>query len=66
MNLFERLKPEYKDKLGTGNIKHPELVGYAVDQLELYEFVGDLPYSLVTSLKFLLEVDSPYELFKEI
>ena len=66
MNLFERLKPEYKDKLETGNIKHPALVGYAVDQLELYEFVRDMPYGLVIDLKFLLEVDSPYELFKEI
>ena len=66
MNLFERLKPEYKDKLETGNIKHPALVGYAVDQLELYDFVRDMPYGLVIDLKFLLEVDSPYELFKEI
>jgi len=66
MNLFERLKPEYKDKLETGNIKHPALTGYAVDQLELYEFVRDMPYGLVIDLKFLLEVDSPFELFKEI
>ena len=66
MNLFERLKPEYKDKLETGNIKHPELVGYVVDKLELYELIRDMPYGLVTDLKFLLEVDNPYELFKEI
>ena len=66
MNLFERLKPEYKDKLETGNVKHPALTGYAVHQLELYEYVRDLPYGLVTDLRFLLDVDSPYELFKEI
>ena len=66
MNLFERLKPEYKDNLETWNVKHPALVGYAVDQLELYEFVRDMPYGLVTDLRFLLDVDSPYELFKEI
>ena len=66
MNLFERLKPEYKDNLETGNTKHPALVGYAVDQLELYEFVRDMPYGLVIDLKFLLKVDSPYELFKKI
>ena len=66
MNLFERLKSEYKDNLETGNTKHPALVGYAVDQLELYEFVRDMPYGLVIDLKFLLDVDSPYELFKEI
>ncbi len=66
MNLFERLKPEYKDNLETGNTKHPALTGYAVDQLELYEYVRDLPYGLVTDLRFLLDVDSPYELFNEI
>tara|TARA_B110000858_G_C17771901_1_gene460050 strand:+ start:163 stop:363 length:201 start_codon:yes stop_codon:yes gene_type:complete len=66
MNLFERLKSEYKDKLETGNVNHPALTGYAVDQLELYEFIRDMPYGLVTDLRFLLDVDSPYELFKEI
>ena len=66
MNLFERLKPEYKDNLETGNTKYPTLVGYAVEQLELHEFVRDIPYGLVTDLRFLLDVDSPYELFKEI
>jgi len=66
MNLFERLKPEYKDNLETENVKYPALVGCAVDQLELYEFVRDMPYGLVTDLRFLLDVDSPYELFKEI
>jgi len=66
MNLFERLKPEYKDNLETGNTKYPTLVGYAVEQLELHEFVRDIPYGLVVDLRFLLDVDSPYELFKEI
>ena len=66
MNLFERLKSEYKDNLETENVKYPALVGCAVDQLELYEFVRDMPYGLVTDLRFLLDVDSPYELFKEL
>lgn len=66
MNLLQRLKPEYKDNLETGNVKHPILTGWAVDQLELYEYVRDMPYGLVTDLKFLLDIDSPYELFKEI
>jgi hypothetical protein len=66
MNLFEKLKPQYKDKLETGNVKHPDLVGYAVEQLEIYEFVRDMPYGLVTDLRFLLNIDSPYELFNEI
>jgi len=66
MNLFERLKPEYKDNLQYVRNLNPTLTEYAVDQLELYEYVRDLPYGLVTDLRFLLNVDSPYELFKEI
>ena len=66
MNLLQRLKEEHKDNLKRSNGKHPSLVGYAVDQLELYEFVRDMPYGLVVDLKFLLDVGSPYELFKEI
>ncbi len=66
MNLLQKLKPEYKDKLETGNTKHPVLTGWAVEQLELYEYVSDIPYGFVLNLKFLLDMDSPYELFKEI
>jgi len=66
MNLFQRLKDEHKDSLETSNVKHPSLVGYVVNQLEFYKFVRDMPYGLVVDLKFLLNVESPYELFKEI
>ncbi len=66
MNLLERLKPEYKENLELENVKHPSLVGYAVDRLQSYKYVRDLPYGLVLDLKFLLDVNSPYELFKEI
>jgi len=66
MNLLQRLKPEYSENLDLENIKHTDLVGFTIDRLENYEYVGDIPYSLVLDLKFLLDVDSPYQLFKEI
>jgi hypothetical protein len=66
MNLLQRLKPEYSENLNLENIKHPDLVGFTIDRLENYDYVGDIPYSLVLDLKFLLDVNSPYELFKEI
>ena len=53
MNLLQRLKPEYKDKLETGNTKHPALVGYAVDQLEMYEYVRRYALWLSNRLKIL-------------
>lgn len=66
MHLLQRLKPEYKEILELENIKHPSLVGYVVDELEAQQYVRELKYGLVVDLKFLLDVDSPYELFKEI
>jgi len=66
MNLFKRLKPEYKEILELENIKHPSLVGYVVNELEAQQYVRELKYGVVMDLKFLLNVDSPYTLFKEI
>ena len=66
MNLFERLKPEYKEILELENIKYSSLVGYVVDELEAQQYVRELKYGVVMDLKFLLDVDSPYTLFKEI
>jgi len=66
MNLLKRLKPEYKQILESENIKYPSLVGYVVDELEAQQYVRELKYGLVLDLKFLLDVDSPYTLFKEI
>ena len=67
MNLSERLKPEYKTKLDLVNFKFPSLVGFITDNLESYSYVRDLPYGIVSDLKFLLETtESPYELFNEL
>jgi len=66
MNLFERLKPEYKEILELENIKYPSLVWYVVGELETEQYVRELKYGLVVDLKFLLDIDSPYDLFKEI
>jgi hypothetical protein len=67
MNLLQRLKPEYKSELDLSNVKFPSLVGYITDALENKKYVKDLPYGVVSDLKFLLNaVGSPYELFKEI
>jgi len=67
MNLLQRLKPEYQAELNLANVKFASLVGYITDSLEQKEYVKDLPYGVVSDLKFLLNaVGSPYELFKEI
>tara|TARA_R110001592_G_scaffold362048_1_gene674714 strand:- start:365 stop:568 length:204 start_codon:yes stop_codon:yes gene_type:complete len=67
MNLFERLKENYKEELTKKNIKYPALVGYIVNTLEGHNHIRTLLYGDVMDLKSLLETDiSPYELFNEI
>lgn len=67
MNLLQRLKPEYKTRLDLINFKFPALVGFITDELEEHSYVKDLPYGVVSDLRFLLETtESPYELFNEL
>ena len=67
MNLFERLKDNYKEELTKRNIEYPALVGYIVNTLEEKTRVRSLLYGDVTDLLQLLKTNcSPYELFNEI
>ena len=67
MNLFERLKDNYKEELTKRNIVYPALVGYIVNTLEEKTRVRSLLYGDVTDLLQLLKTNcSPYELFNEI
>ena len=67
MNLFERLKDNYKEELTKRNIEYPALVGYVVNNLEENTRVRSLLYGDVIDLQQLLKTNgSPYELFNEI
>ena len=67
MNLFERLKDNYKEELTKKNIVYPVLVGYIVNTLEENTYIRTLVYGDVMDLQSLLETErSPYELFNEI
>jgi hypothetical protein len=67
MNLFERLKDNYKEELTKRNIVYPALTGYIVNTLEENTRVRSLLYGDVTDLLQLLKMNcSPYELFNEI
>ena len=67
MNLFERLKDNYKEELTKRNIVYPALVGYIVNTLEENTRVRNLLYGDVLDLLQLLKTNcSPYELFNEI
>ena len=67
MNLFERLKDNYKEELTKKNIVYPALVGYIVNTLEENTYIRTLVYGDVMDLQSLLETErSPYELFNEL
>lgn len=67
MNLFERLKDNYKEELTKRNIAYPALTGYIVNTLEENTRVRSLLYGDVTDLLQLLKTNcSPYELFNEL
>jgi|TARA_B110000977_G_scaffold15793_1_gene19316 hypothetical protein len=67
MNLFERLKDNYKEELTKRNIVYPALTGYIVSTLEENTRVRSLLYGDVMDLQSLLQTErSPYELFNEI
>jgi len=67
MNLFERLKDNYKEELTKRNIEYPALVGYIVNTLEENTYIRNLVYGDVMDLQSLLKTNSsPYELFNEL
>ena len=55
MNLFERLKDNYKEELTKRNIVYPALVGYIVNTLEENTRVRSLIYGDVIDLPQLLK-----------
>lgn len=66
MNLLEKLRPFYQDKLAKANVEYPEIVSYIVDELESKKFVMDLTYGCIMSLRNMTDsqgVVSPYEFF---
>ena len=66
MTLFKRLKPEFSNELLKQNIEYPMMVGRIIDSLENNEYVTEMPYGIVTDLKWICKASSPWDLFKEI
>ena len=67
MNLFERLKDNYKEELTKRNMVDSVGTVYIVNTLEENTRVRSLLYGDVMDLQSLLQTErSPYELFKEI
>ncbi len=66
MNLLEKLRPIYQDKLAKANVEYPNIVSYIVEELESKEFVMDLTYGCIMSLRNMTGTQgtvSPFEFF---
>ena len=67
MNLYKRLKPQYKQKLDSANIDYPNTIEYIMNELENTYFVSDMKYGVVGDLQCMLKITlSPYEFFEDV
>jgi len=66
ISLYDRLKPHFLDEFERMNIKHPQMTGRIIDELQDSCFVTNLKYSTVLDIKFTLGVDNPFQMFKDL
>jgi len=66
ISLYDRLKPHFIDEFERMNIKHPQMTGRIIDELQDSCFVTNLKYSTVLDIKFTLGVDNPFQMFKDL
>jgi hypothetical protein len=65
MNLLQRLKPHYRQKLQESNNKYPLLVGDITSQLEENKFITDLSYRTVVQMNFIFDSLDAFKFFEE-
>ena len=65
MNLLQRLKPHYRQKLKESNAKYPLLVGSITSQLESNKFITDLTYGTIVQMDFIFNSLDAFKFFQE-
>lgn len=66
MNLLDKLKDCYKDKLQQSNLTYPAIVEKITNELEKTEFVTQLSYGCVLDMFCMIErKGSAFEFFNE-
>ena len=66
MILLERLKPSYKTILDNKREDFPTLVEGVIKHLNKIELVSDMKFGVWADIKFFTNVNSPYDIFKEL
>jgi hypothetical protein len=68
MNLLDRLKPQYLEKLEKYSDRFPTIAQGIYDELSNKEFIGDIKYGVVHDLQSACDYNfglSPYVMFNE-
>tara|TARA_R100000734_G_C3275307_1_gene70239 strand:- start:27 stop:242 length:216 start_codon:yes stop_codon:yes gene_type:complete len=66
ISLKDRLKPEFNQKFESANLKYPKLTGSILDALENESLITELKYATIMDITFLLGVQNPFAMFKDL
>jgi len=66
ISLLDRLKPEYSEELSKVNLKYPGIIATISNDLEEESVIHNLRYRTILDIKFVIGVDNPFVMFKDL
>jgi len=66
ISLLDRLKPQYSEELGRVNLKYPDIIASISNDLEEESLIHNLRYRTILDIKFVIGVDNPFVMFKDL
>ncbi len=66
ITLLDRLKPRYSEELERVNLKYPDIIGSITNELEEESLIHNLKYKTILDIKFVIGVDNPFVMFKNL
>jgi hypothetical protein len=66
ISLLDRLKPEYSEELSKVNLKYPGIIASISSDLEEESVIQNLRYRTILDIKFVIGVDNPFVMFKDL
>ena len=66
ISLLDRLKPEYSEELAKVNLKYPGIIATISNDLEEESVIQNLRYRTILDIKFVIGVDNPFVMFKDL
>jgi len=66
ISLLDRLKPQYSEELGRVNLKYPDIIASITNDLQEESLIHNLRYRTILDIKFVIGVDNPFVMFKDL